>query len=484
MKTRKILCLLLAAAASIALASCAESKDVSGSSDTNASASTEAITEEVAETEIKDSLPDTDLEGYSFRIAAFSDNHKKTMYVEEMTGNLVDDAVYNKNRTVEDRFNVDIVLSDLCAAGESNPDQVDFIKTEIMSGNDSFDIVQGHDVNMANASLEGNFVNVYEIPHLDFDKPWWPAPTVESLTINGKMYLMSCNLSYVQLRSTRVLYFNKSILNDLSIAYPYEQVYDGSFTLDSLNDIVKACYQDINGDGQTNEGDRYGIVNPKYYYCVLEPFNVEPYVKNSDGELEYSFDLTKNQLIVEKLYNLYFGSAGAITEKAIDYFKAQNSAFVYTNLGDAVSIFSFTDIIYGILPMPKLDESQDQYYGGSTDRPIAVPITLQNLEAAGIVIEAMNAEGYKQVFPAYYEVALKARYADANDDANMIDIVHNNCICSFTYMFGNYSSSYNNMLETLFNAKTPSTDVASYAAKNEKTQIKRVETIMKYYIGE
>ena len=53
--------------------------------------------------------------------------------------------------------------------------------------------------------------------------------------------------------------------------------------------------------------------------------------------------------------------------------------------------------------MPKLNEEQDQYYGGSTDRPIAVPITVDpaNLDSIGLVVEALNAEGYRNVYKEY-----------------------------------------------------------------------------------
>jgi hypothetical protein len=131
--------------------------------------------------------------------------------------------------------------------------------------------------------------------------------------------------------------------------------------------------------------------------------------------------------------------------------------------------------------MPKLDETQDQYYGGSTDRPIVVPTTASDdLDNIGIVIEALNAEGYKQVYPAYYEVAMKTRYADQTDDAKMIDIVHDNVIIAFTYLYGDFRSVYNIMLENLFTVK-PSTDVASWCAKNEKLQTKRVEKLMGFF---
>ena len=162
-------------------------------------------------------------------------------------------------------------------------------------------------------------------------------------------------------------------------------------------------------------------------------------------------------------------------------FSEGRAMFYYGLLSRAVTHFSDSDVIYGVLPMPKLDETQDQYYGGSTDRPIVVPTTASDdLDNIGIVIEALNAEGYKQVYPAYYEVAMKTRYADQTDDAKMIDIVHDNVIIAFTYLYGDFRSVYNIMLENLFTVK-PSTDVASWCAKNEKLQTKRVEKLMGFF---
>ena len=155
------------------------------------------------------------------------------------------------------------------------------------------------------------------------------------------------------------------------------------------------------------------------------------------------------------------------------------SMFFYGSLDHAVHTFSDTDFVFGVLPMPKLDASEEGYYGGSFDRPFVVPTTAQNLENIGIVTEALDAEGYKQVYPAFYEIAMKTRYADQTDDAKMIDIVHDNVIISFTYLFGDYKSIFN-MMWDLFN-NTPSTDVASWCAKKEKAQEKRVEKLMKFF---
>ena len=75
---------------------------------------------------------------------------------------------------------------------------------------------------------------------------------------------------------------------------------------------------------------------------------------------------------------------------------------------------------------------------------------------------------------------MKTRYADQTDDAKMIDIVHDNVIISFTYLFGDYKSIFN-MMWDLFNGSKPTADVASWCAKNEKAQTKRVEILMTFF---
>jgi hypothetical protein len=264
-------------------------------------------------------------------------------------------------------------------------------------------------------------------------------------------------------------------------------VYDGTWTLDAMKKITAAAYSDLNGDGSYDEADRYGYVNMPNYYGMLEPFCVEPYRKDNNGTLYYEVYLDKTQRIVEKFYDLIFGTGGFLMKKVDGYadivlkmFSEGRSMFFYGSLDNAVSHFSNSDVVYGVLPMPKLDETQDDYYGGSFDRPLVVPTTAQNLENLGIVTEALNAEGYKQVYPAFYEIAMKTRYADQTDDAKMIDIVHDNVIISFTYLFGDYKSIFN-MMWDLFNGSKPTADVASWCAKNEKAQTKRVEKLMTFF---
>ncbi|MBO5671520.1 MAG: hypothetical protein J6S41_08230 [Clostridia bacterium] len=235
MKRNAISAILLCSLLAASVVSCASGE--AGTTDTNAPDTagtdtapvTEAVTEDPA---LKDSLPEADLAGAPFRMTIFgTDLNRPQTYVDAQDGNIVNDAVYSKIRTVEERFNVDIVLTEMSFQEENH---VDSLKQAILAGDDSTDLAQGHDVNMANASLQAYFLNVYDLPHLDFEKPWWPESTLESMTVLGQMYMMFNNISYNNLAQTRVVFFNKDLMNNMNIALPYDTVYEGKWTLEEL----------------------------------------------------------------------------------------------------------------------------------------------------------------------------------------------------------------------------------------------------------
>lgn len=439
---------------------------------------------DVEETEaLPDDLPDTDLDGYNYRMMLHgTDVHVGNTYVYELSGNTIDDAVFNKLTTVKDRFNCDISYT------QATPDGLDPTQQSILAGDDAFDMVQGHDLSMMRGVMANLFVNAYDVPYFDFSKPWWPSATVESMTVAGQMYLMNNNISYRNLADIRMMFFNKELLSNNNIEYPYDLVREGTWTMDAMLAITEQGYVDLNGNGERDLDDQYGFVHANSFYCWMEPFTVEPYKKDADGNLYYDFDLNRISTLAEKSYKLIFGAGGYFngTETYVDTrvktFAVGKTMFYYDKLEAAVLVYSDSEIQYGLLPMPKLDETQSDYFSGSTDRPIAIPVTAgSHLETTGLVTEALNIEGYKQVFPAYYETALKSRYADQADDADMIEIAHQNMIISFTYAFGDYKSAYNILFEDLFKNGTPSTDVASWAAKKESEQVARVAELQEFF---
>ncbi len=478
MRTKKLLSLLFAAL--LLATGCGQT---ASETETSGTAETTPVDTVATETELQDNLPAMDMEGYTYRAwISGNEERKGQAYTEELNGEIINDAIYNKIITVEERFNCDVVDDESADPGDS----IAAAKNSIMAGDDAFDLMQGHDISMASAALEKLFHNLYEMPHFDMSKPWWPSETVESMTVADQMYMMINNISCHSLAATRILFFNKDLMTDLGMEYPYDMVREGTWTMDAMLKMVEQGYVDVNGNGMADIDDQLGYISDNHFYAVMEPFQLEPYKKDENGNLYYDLDVDRMMTLTEKFYNLLFGTGGLMNENTDNIndiiFTEGRALFRYCGFSNAITQFSHGDVVYGALPMPKLDENQEQYNGGATDRPFAIPITVsENLEKVAIITEALNIEGYKQVFPAYYETAMKSRYADGNDDAEMIELIHDNVIISFTYLYGNYASAYNIMFENLFCSGTPSTDVASWAAKNESAQTKRVEDIQKFY---
>ncbi len=434
-------------------------------------------------------IPKQDLGGYTYTILTFKESAIKSLFVEEESGSLIDDAVAAKIRAVEEHLNCDIVLSDMCDPQDITGDTE--TSTSILSGEHEFDIVMAHDISLANMSLEGMFVNVLELESFDFDGAWWPSKTIDTMRVGDTMFLMSNNISYYPVSDLRAMFFNKKLAEDYQLGSLYEKVYDGTWTMDVFNKIVADGFKDLNGNTEKDPTDRYGFVNMPWFYGWLEAFNMGYFSADKNGEISYNFDMQKNTQIVETLYDLLFTSGGSyITDESntfyVDMFAEGQSLFCYTRLDDAVKNLSFSDTQYGILPMPKLDENQEDYYGGCTDKPSAIPVTVpeESRETVALITEALNIEGYHTVFPVYYETALKVRYSDETDDARMIDLMHDNRILSFSYLYGGFEGPALKLLETLLDPAHPSTDVASFADSVKTLQQDRVNALNEGFSGE
>ena len=113
--------------------------------------------------------------------------------------------------------------------------------------------------------------------------------------------------------------------------------------------------------------------------------------------------------------------------------------------------------------------------GASSGNLVAVPITCPNYEETSIVIEAMCAESYRSVFPAVYEIALKAKYADANIDSQMIDLIHERVYNDFTIV-ANLDILIDNLVRQNKN------DFSSAYASNETKMQKALDKMINDYI--
>ena len=79
---------------------------------------------------------------------------------------------------------------------------------------------------------------------------------------------------------------------------------------------------------------------------------------------------------------------------------------------------------YGLIPLPKWNEEQSNYYTFVHDQYSigGIPVSVQDPAMTSAVMEALAAESYRYVTPAYYDVVLNGKYLRDADSSEMLEL--------------------------------------------------------------
>ena len=440
-----------------AMIACADTEQ---GSETTASAGTQAPSAEttVEETEspydkdgyLKDSLPDTLKFGnQEVTVLHWNDADFEEFFAEKENGEIVNDAIYKRNCNVEDRL--DVQLKFVGTAGDTNNEApfANFLSNSIEAGEKAYDIVAAYSYTSGLCAVQNLFYDMTNVPHLDFDKPWWPSSLVEQSTINDKLYFVSGDISANVIYAMYVTYFNKDILTEFQLESPYKFVQDGTWTLDKMFEMCQGVYLDSNGNGTKDVGDRAGL----YVYTLhLDPFlwGSDIFIVDStDGKFELS-----DEFIGEKTFNLQ-QKLKAFLENTDDgihhtvktdnhqYFGQELALFMPDRCHRAIA-FSETNVDFGVLPVPKYDVAQENYITimGNTFSLYSMPADVVDVDLSGAVLECMASESHRTIIPALYERSFQYRYSKEEVSAQMFDIARETVVFDMARIFSNTLTAY------------------------------------------
>ncbi len=440
---RKTLALILALSSMISFVACASDATNDTISDTSADTT---VAETTTEDPLADNLPDKTFDGYTFTFYTHGET-ASTYAPESETGDVVNDAVYRRNQTVEERF--DIEINAVTSGQASGSKHRTAIEQAILADSDDFDIAVNTGKYITGESLSGHFVNLHTLNYLNFEKPWWSDKLVDDLTFMDCMFAFSNNIAYEEFAASKVFYFNKDKINNYGIDDPYQLVFDGDFTLDKFMSMTRDVYEDLNGDGTADAEDFYGLLTTTSHNTWQLALDIPEWEKSEDS-LTLVANSEKANTAYNKLYDFYYNSQGlylwhsysTASDPMRQMFINGQGLFSFGFVGDSGIYYRDTDVDYGIVPFPKYDEAQSDYrvfFGANSSNMFGVPITANDLERTAIIIEAMSAEGYKTLIPAYYEVALKAKYLRDESSVKMLDLITDSRTISFSYCYDDFS---------------------------------------------
>ena len=334
---KKLFALLLAALTLLSVSSCGAFGD---SKDTAKSDSSEtSLTESEPETTTAETIPENYLEtlpqknyaGATFTIIGKSEPVLAHNFPEEEeTGEIINDALFIRNRTVEEKFGVDFAY----LVTDSGGSTVSKVTSEVMAGGKSIDMIQGSMLTCSNVLLnKGVLTKINDLEAIDLEQPWWNACCETDLAVNGNCYYVTGDILYENYLEAACIQFNKQIAENYKLEDLYALANNGEWTFDKMLETASVI--------PANSGVYRFTVDDIAGYSFY--FGAGLRITQSDGKgglyLEasptekmltlvdkYSTVFKDTSITVNNTYNYMMGTLDSVG-KALDYFTEGKSLF-------------------------------------------------------------------------------------------------------------------------------------------------------------
>lgn len=413
------------------------------------------------------------------------DRWRVDFYVPELTGEYVNDAIYNRNLRIESRLGVEFTVTEGPGGHTDFSSYSNMITKAYQAGTHEFDLVCTLSRLGAQYATQGYFYNFNDLDsYLDFDKVWWNQNFAEELSIDDKLFFVVGDVNLTAISRMLTIFYNKEEMEkrmpELDI---YEAVNTGKWTLDYMTEIISNAYADLNGDTVKSEGDFFGlstIAPSEAYDSMAAATDFRMVIRNAEGELTINPDTEGILNRLAKVSQLYYSNENAVmldpnadVELSLKRFANGESLFtIYALDKSGEAILRDMPQVYGVLPLPKYDEAQDMYRTIPQDyfNLISIMGDTEDPDMIAAVLELMCAESYKEVVPLYYEEALKFKYMPDEDSGKMIDYLRDGLTFDFatinTNSLGNGGGSFMQAFFNQFGKDAASRLTSSLAMKN------------------
>lgn len=492
---QKAIALLLVGLMAAATVAC--SGDTSDQKDTTAAPGTTAAPADTtpAETESEYVYPDVDYQDYEFRMLNFDQfvNCSIRLDVESQSGDRLSDAIYERNRKVEEQLGIKIkeIQHPFHTWSTSQKELIDLVIKSVASNEDNYDVAFLNVNSNAAVYTGGNVVNLMDIEALNLDQPWWDRNINDALTVNGKLYMASTPLQLCPFGYSWCLLFNEDMMEDLQLEKPYQLVKDGKWTIDKLAEYAQKG-ANLNGDQSFvwNEAGNatYGIAaHNTAAHAFRFGMNNRMVVKNGD-KWEFGIDNEHFYNTIEKLKGFVNGDTGFIFYNNggkgtpggyIETFASGRALFMTCELKAVMEERDMKDT-FGLLPMPKFDETQQNYmsYIGSGTMLMTVPATNKDLNRTGVILDALTYESAKDVLPAYYDVTVSYQGLRNEASLEMLQIIRDSLSVDYGMLLS-MSKPINSLIEKCIHSGEG--EAASIVAANKGAVEENIATILKFF---
>ena len=463
--------------------SCSETDPVQSvpvlDSETELSPKEETFTEETFDERLSPNIEVMDLRGMTFCIFGPKDTggdwQLHDMVAEELNGEVLNDEIYRRNEFLQQTYNFEIALPD--PSGSSAAEL-------IIAGDSTYQAIAINAFGSVQLAADGMLLNMDELNHIDFSQSYWSPSLTQPLSVDGRIFMATGDITVVPKEGVRAFYFNKDLLEDYHLDNPYDIVREGKWTIEKMFSMIGASTSDLDGNGTMNENDRYGLIGQGLVGTVLYQGSGESLASGHDTEMfaltagserSVSAMLSITELISEERSNIHMSGDW---QGLLRMFENHQGLF-YTEVMLHIETMRGYDVDFGIIPSPKYDEQQENY-SHYLDRGCnlfySIPVTSEDPDTAAYILEAIAAASRSYVTPAYYDVCLKSKYARDEESAEMLDIIFSTYHLELAEVYG--WGGLSDYMNTCMNDGGNVSSILKTISKRTEKAIK--ETVTKY----
>ncbi len=438
---------------------------------------------------------DVDFGGEEFTILCRESNSWRDwefeIHADEEETDIVNQAVYDRNLAVSEGLGVEIKVIAIPGHWTDAETFTNTFRTSILAGDGAFDIIAGQHGFMTNLANVDLYMNMYDLPYVqdDLNSPYFYQDIVNELTVNNTLHYLIGDYTITYMDDTLVMYFNKQIAENENLGDIYQVVRDGDWTIDKCIEMAKGVYNDLDGNGWKGEQDRFGFIvdysnTPD---TLFSWFDMQITKKDESGNIIVDMDTGKVVSVLEKLIAFYdtddvftyqSGAEQTPEDRPFNTIFTEDRALFYPDILVTAKTYRGMETDFGILPLPKWDTNQEKYYtqAQAGNSVIVVPIDITNIDKVGAVLDALFSTSKELVIPAYYDKALKSKFARDNESGEMLDIIREGLCINFGYF---YDVGANVMFRILLAQRN--SNFASYFAANKKGYERNLRNILKVF---
>ena len=349
------------------------------------------------------------------------------MVPDDKTSKVISNDIVERNRAVEETLGVTIV---------SEQRDADILYDEAraaqMAGDYYADVIMFPQNLTGSFALGGVIINMKGLPAFETDSGYFYESAVAAGTGGDAVYAVAGSASLVP-DSLSCIYFSKDVVEKCKLESPYSLVDRGEWTLDKYIEYAKAA--------SGLKGDCYAYSSPNALEYIEDIFYFgagERFTDSKLGEFPILRPVTdKTKAIVGKLRTatLEVKSTAADVD-GIKSFAKGKTLFLVDRLS-AMKALVNSKTEWGIVPIPKYDEKQEEYISLSFNEEalfFGAVATAPNYDMTADLIACMNIMSYNYTEEAYVK-DYTYYYLRDNSSARMVDTIVRNPVFDLSYSF-------------------------------------------------